>query len=653
MNRHWTIGTAGHVDHGKTSLLNVLTGKDLDTHKEEKKRGITINNGYFHLKLNELEVGVIDVPGHSDFIKNMISGASGIDLALIVVAGNSGPEKQTLEHLQILSALGLKRAVTVITKSDLMEEDDRIILDEFLEETLTRTGFENTPRVFVSNITNEGIDELKNVLEEELKKLPDLEPKGIFKHCVDRVFSIKGHGTVVTGTVYSGSASNEDTFFMSPGNQELKVRSLQRHGKPTEITVQGDRCSFNLPGLSVEEIDRGNIISNLKVHHSSLIDAELKLFEGCEIKQRWFDAILYSGSYEAQVKISLVNCDSLNDEENGFIQIHLPSERPFSFNDRFILRSSSGEYTLGGGKILDPDPLHHRRRHKIAIERLQEVSKNKLKGLINIKIAESDFVISSRNLAYRINIPEQEILDLANQGLSRTDIFTSGAENFLISRPALKELKKQILKEIDLFHTVNFLSVDGITADELTPKLSSYGEDLNDTFIKVVLDKMISEGSLVKAGNGWALSSFKTSDNEDLYKKIDIVKKWYRDLGFTVYSQGKLLEEVQDQGIDEKLLGKIIPYLVKTEWLTRFEDSYARTSILAKTKRILLIHLIDGEPLTVAAFRDLLEGNRKLCLMAFGLFEKEGLVTRVGDTRELTQKGLQVAKEFQQSQENV
>ena len=653
MKRHWTIGTAGHVDHGKTTLLNILTGKDLDTHKEEKKRGITINNGYFHLKLNDLEVGVIDVPGHSDFIKNMISGASGIDLALIVVAANSGPEKQTLEHLQILSSLGITRAVTVITKSDLLEEEDRLILDELLQETLERTGFQETPRVFVSNLTLEGIDCLKETLEAELKKLPESEPQGIFKHCIDRVFSLKGHGTVVTGTVYSGSASISDEFYLSPENKSIKVRGIQRHSKPTEETVEGDRCSFNLPGLGVDDIQKGDIISNGEIHHSKLIDADLKLFEGCEIKRRWFDAVFYSGSYEAQVRISLLNCDSLTDEAPGFIQIHLPSSRPFSFGDRYVIRSSSGEYTIGGGTILDPDPLHHRRRHQIAIERLEEVQKAGLKGLINIKIAESDFVISSKNLAFRINTPEKEIMAVSEQGLSRTDVYSSKGDHFFISRPALKELKKLILKEVDDFHTVNFLSVDGITVEEITPKLSNFGNDLNEVFIKIILENLVKEGSLRKSGKGWSLSSHKTSDNEDLYKKIEIVKKWYTDLGFTVYSQGKLLEEVEPLGIDEALLGKIIPYLVKTDWLSRFEDSYTRTTILEQTKNILLTYLIDGEPLTVAAFRDLLEGNRKLCLMAFGLFEKEGLVVRVGDTRELTQKGLQTAKEIKHSQENA
>ena len=653
MKRHWTIGTAGHVDHGKTALLNILTGKDLDTHKEEKKRGITINNGYYHLKLEDLEVGVIDVPGHQDFIKNMISGASGIDLALIVIAANSGPEKQTLEHLQIIKSLGVNRAVTVITKSDLIEEDDRLILDEFLEETLTRTGFENTPRVFVSNVTLEGIEELKLTLAEELRNLPDSNPEGTFKHCIDRVFTLKGHGTVVTGTVYSGSAQISDNFYLSPGNKSLKVRAIQRHSKPTNEVVQGDRCSFNLPGLSVDDLKKGDIISNAKMHHSEMIDASLKLFEGCKINNRWFDAVFYCGSYEAKVKISLLNCNELSDTESGFIQIHLPAARPFSFGDKYIIRNSSGETTLGGGKILDPDPLHHRRRHHIALKRLEEIQKDGLKGLINIKIAESDYVISSANLSHRVNVPDEEILEVSRNGLSRTDILTSGKENFFISRPSLKTLKKQILKEVDTYHTINFLNVDGITVEELVPKLSTYGTDLNETFIKILLGNLVKEGELNKTGNGWSLASHKTEDNEDLHRKIEIVKKWYVDLSYTVYSQGKLEEEVAPLGVDKKLLDKIIPYLVKTEWLTRSEDSYARTEIIETTRSILLKNLYEGEPLTVAEFRDILEGNRKLCLMAFALFEKEGLVIRVGDTRELTEKGRQAAMDFIKSHENV
>ncbi|MCH2206735.1 MAG: selenocysteine-specific translation elongation factor [Lentisphaerales bacterium] len=647
MKRHWTIGTAGHIDHGKTSLLKALTGKDLDTHKEEKKRGITINNGFFHLKLEDYAVGVIDVPGHSDFIKNMISGACGIDLAMLVIAGNSGPEKQTLEHLRILKILGMQNIIAVITKADLMEEDDKEILTEFLSETFEEAGFSELPIIYVSSHTGEGLEELKAMLVARLAKLQDVETKGTFRLNIDRAFTIKGHGTVTTGTVTSGSATLEDSFHLYPKDEKLKIRSMQRHGSETDSAVQGDRCSFNLPGISVDELRKGDIISNTEMSQSELVDAQLSLFPGNELKRRWFDALLYSGSYESSVRISLLDCDKLAKNESAYIQIYLPENRPFSYGDSFILRSSSGDVTLGGGIILDPCPLHHRRRHKKVIDYLKDIDSNGLKGLINTKIGETSYVVSSGYLSKELNIPENEIIELTAKGLSRTDIFTTPNNSYLISRPRLKELKKQILKEMDRFHAVHYLNVEGISLDELVPKFASFGDALTGDFMKLVLEQLINDGSVVKSGGGWSLSSFNPTEADDLKENIELVKKWYIHNDVNVYSQRNLLEEAEPKGITEKKLDTIISFLVKSNWLTKFEDYFTMTEAIDRIRPRLLSHLHNVEPLTVAGFRDLIEGNRKFCLMAFALYEREGLVVRDGDNRVLTQKGVQFVRELE------
>ena len=647
MKRHWTIGTAGHVDHGKTSLLKALTGKDLDTHKEEKKRGITINNGFFHLELDGYAVGVIDVPGHSDFIKNTISGACGIDLAMLVIAGNSGPEKQTLEHLRILKILGMQNIIAVITKADLMEEDDKEILTEFLAETFEEAGFKELPIHYVSSQTGEGIESLKTMLVAKLADLQDVESSGTFRLNIDRAFTIKGHGTVTTGTVTSGSANIGDDFYIYPQNNQIKIRSMQRHGSETSSSVQGDRCSFNLPGISVDEINKGDIISNKEMSQSELVDAKLSLFPGNELKKRWFDALFYSGSYEASVRISLLDCDGLSENESAFIQVHLPEKRPFSYGDSFIIRSSSGDTTLGGGIVLDPCPLHHRRRHNKALEYLKDIDKSGLKGLINTKIGETSYVVSSGYLSKELNIPENEITELTSKGLSRTDIFKTANSSYLISRPRLKELKKQIQKEMDRFHAVHYLKVDGISLDELVPKFASFGDALTQDFMKLVLQQMIDEDTVIKSGSGWSLSSFNPTEADDLKANIELVKNWYIKNDVSVYSQRNLLEEVEKKGIDEKKLDTIISFLVKSNWLTKFEDYFSITEALDRVKPILLSHLHNVEPLTVAAFRDLIDGNRKFCLMAFALYEREGLVVREGDTRVATQKGIQFLREME------
>jgi selenocysteine-specific elongation factor len=647
MKRHWTIGTAGHVDHGKTSLLKALTGKDLDTHKEEKARGITINNGFFHLKLDQYEVGVIDVPGHSDFIKNMISGASGIDLAMLVIAGNSGPEMQTLEHLRILKVLGMKNIIAVVTKADLMEDDDKEILSEFLEDTFTEAGYSELPILYVSAHSGEGLAELKSMLIERLAHLQDLDAQGSFRFYLDRSFTIKGHGTVSTGTVTSGHATASDDFYLFPQDISLKVRSMQRHGAETSSVVQGDRCSFNLPGVAVNQLAKGDIITTTKMSQSPLIDSEFTLFPGNELKNRWFDALFYSGSYEANVRVCLLDCDRLEENGKAFLQIHLPSKRPFSYGDSYILRASSGDVTLGGGRILDPCPLHHKRRHKKVLDALIDISFSGLKGLVNTKISESSYVVSSKYLSTALNIPEQEIHDLADQGLSRTDIYKEKGVSYLVSRPRLKEFKKKITREIDKFHAVHYLNVDGISLEELTPKFASFGDAVNHDFMKLVLTQMVNSGSLIQSGRGWSLASFNPTEADDLKENIELVKAWYINNDVSVYSQRNLLEEVESQGIPEKKLDTIISFLVKSNWLTKYEESYAMTDAVDRIRIHLLKHLLTEEPLTVADFRDLIEGNRKFCLMVFALYEREGLVVRQGDTRVLTPKGAQQAKEYE------
>ena len=659
MKRNFIIGTSGHVDHGKTALIKALTGKDLDTHKEEKKRGITINNGYTHLQINDFNVGVIDVPGHRDFISNMIAGATGIDVAMLVIAANSGPEKQTEEHLKILEMLDVSSVIIVLTKCDLVEEDELEMSKELILDLCGDSELKNAPMVEVSALKGTGLEELKDEISRQLAHLQDKTADGIFRHYLDRSFTIQGHGTVVTGTVHSGSYNIGQSLWLHPAMKEVKIRSIQRHNNSVEEVFRGDRCSMNVTGIKKEEISSGMILSDTQLNKVILIDAELEVFGDVKPGEFWCEALFYTGSYQSRVKVSLLDhksdievddADYVDGElvnEKRFIQLHLESPFAVSFGDKFILRNTSDSHTIGGGTLLDPMPLHHKRRRKSIIENLERISNKGLAALLSIKIHEAAFMKSGRSLARDLNLSLGQIVQAIDEGISRIAVLKGTNDTYLIPKLLLKVLKKDILKAIDDYHIVNYLKEDGMSLDEIAPKFRSYNNDSTDTdFIKQVLNNLCKEELLISRNGTWCAKSREIFADGDLEKKVSLVRRWYSDLGFFTHSQRNLIEDMEKVGLDEELTKKIVIFLMKDGWLTRFEEVYLISDHIQTVRKTMLSYLLENNGLTVASFRDLIEGNRKMCLACFSIFEKERIVTREGDDRVLTQKGRQLANEL-------
>lgn len=656
MKKNFIIGTSGHVDHGKTALIKALTGKDLDTHKEEKKRGITINNGFTHLQVDEFEVGVIDVPGHRDFIKNMIAGATGIDIAMLIIAANSGPEKQTLEHLKILDMLNVSSVIIVLTKCDLVDEEELDLTKELISELCEETKLEGAPIVQVSALKQLGLDDLKSVISTQLKAIQANAVQGPFRHYLDRSFIIQGHGTVVTGTVHSGSCKKGQKLWLHPSMKEVSIRSLQRHGKPVEEVYSGDRCSLNVTGIKKEEISPGMVISDRQLNQVTLIDAELEVFGDIKPGDFWCDALFFTGSFDVQVKLSLIDKEMEITEDDPeylegetfkkkrFIQIHLPAPFPVTYGDKFILRNTSDTHTIGGGKILDPNPLHHRRRSKTVLERLQRISEKGLNTLLNIKIHEAAFMKSVSDLAYELNLSKEQIEEAIEKGLSRISILKGSEDTYLIPQPRLKALKKEILIVINDYHIVNYLNEAGISLDEIAPKFKSYSETNSDSdFIKQVLNNLCKEDLLTFNKGTWSVKGRDIFADSDLKTQVEKVKGWYLAQGMCTYSQRVLIDEMAKYNIDEETVNKMVIFLQKSGWLTRLEDFFIITETIDSARNILLKYLLEHERSTVAEFRDLIDGNRKFCLQCFALYEKDGLVLREGDDRILTEKGRQAA----------
>ncbi|MFY9592245.1 MAG: selenocysteine-specific translation elongation factor, partial [Bacteroidales bacterium] len=380
--KHLIIGTAGHIDHGKTSLIQLLSGIDCDTHKQEKERGITISLGFSHVGLPSGQVlGIIDVPGHKDLIDTMISGASSINLVLLVIAADEGIMPQTSEHLNIINALGIKHGIIVLSKIDLVDEELVEIAKSEIKDFVQNSILENSPIIGVSSHTGEGKDNLILELENFVKSYQETEFKDNFRMYIDRLFVVKGHGSVVTGSVLDGKLESGEEVFLLPSNsKKFRVRAMEKYGKPTEIVQKGDRAAINLIGLKQEDFTRGMLISKNEIVSTKLIDVYISSFDLVPTLKLWTDIIFISGTYQSMGKMHLIDKEKLFAGDDAIAQIHLEKDFVGEIKDRFIFRNSSDDISLGGGFVIDNQPLHHKRRNLELSQKLRNIATNLIQG---------------------------------------------------------------------------------------------------------------------------------------------------------------------------------------------------------------------------------------------------------------------------------
>ena len=343
--KHVIIGTAGHVDHGKTCLIKALTGIDTDRLKEEKKRGITIELGFAYLDLaNGQRVGIVDVPGHEKFVRNMLAGAGGMDLCMLVVAADEGIMPQTVEHLDILSILGIKNGVIVITKTDLVEPEFVELVAEDVKELVQGTFLEKAPILPVSVYKEKGLERLKAVLTEMCNSLPERADSGNFRLPIDRVFTLKGFGTIVTGTLMEGKLKKDQNIVLYPENVPVKVRSLQVHSKDAEVAYAGQRVAVNVPDRKKEEILRGDVLATGdSLYPTMMVDVKLEVLKHTERRIKHGSRVhVYHGTKELLGKVALMNCDELKAGEGGYAQLRLEEKTVLRKGDHFVV---SGIFT--------------------------------------------------------------------------------------------------------------------------------------------------------------------------------------------------------------------------------------------------------------------------------------------------------------------
>ncbi|HEX37317.1 MAG TPA: selenocysteine-specific translation elongation factor [Candidatus Cloacimonetes bacterium] len=637
--KHLIMGTAGHVDHGKTALIQSLTQYDCDTHKEEKERGITIHLGFTHLDLpNGNSIGIIDVPGHKDFINTMIAGASTIDFVLFTIAADSSIMPQTREHLQIMELLGIKRGIIAVTKTDLVDDEMLELVEMEIQDFIEETFLADAPIIKTSVVDGTGIDKLIQCIEDITATIEERSEGEFFRMYIDRIFTVQGFGTVVNGSVLKGKATKSTKLYLLPGEKTLRIRGLEHHGEKVDLVRTGDRASLNVTGLDIDDFERGMLLSEKLIKPTKMIDAEITLFEHERALSVWNHALFLMDTFEDQVRIHLLDKDALTKGERGFVQINLDKACYPLYGDSFIIRSTSNDITLGGGKILDPYPLHHKRRTEKVLSELREISDKGLMGFISAEVKKNQSLVTLTELALMTNTKKDILFELVVSDKSDSiDFYKMDNELLLYSKDKSKKLWNKILFELRKHHHSHPLVQKGKTFEELAGILDMNGEN-QQKFLSMVLKEMIDRGFCKQVEKTYALTEQQNEITSDQQEKIDFINTLFIELGLNVPAPGDLIALAQKKRISEKELEQIVEYLVEKKLIVPIEGFFIHASIIEDAQKKLLDYLHSHDTITVAEFRDILGGNRKVGLLLLVHFDGEGITVRKGDYRILSQK---------------
>lgn len=640
--KHLIMGTAGHVDHGKTALIKSLTNIDCDTHKEEKRRGITINLGFAHLDLPGGDsVGIIDVPGHKDFVHTMVGGASGIDFVLMVIAADSGVMPQTREHLQIMKVLGVKHGLIALTKIDLIDDPELLELAKTdIRELTAGTFLENSPMVPVSVKTGEGLEILKEEIARIITRVEERSADGIFRIFVDRIFSVSGYGTVVTGSVVSGCLNVKDRVYLLPrGKKELTVRRLERHGKEVFGVMAGDRASINLVGLDRADFKKGMIVSDRILNETNILDAKLELFESSPVFGIWSQVIFFTGTYEKPARIHLIDKNKMNAGETGLVQVHLEEPCVLRHGDRFVIRTSSNDMTLGGGEVIDVAPLHHRRRPGKLVTKMTALARGKLPELISNEVRKLFRAVTIKEIAFNLNVSTREVEECAKKKLAK-DIVKYDVKDgmILITGERLQNLRQGVVNAIKEFKKQNPLIDRGANLNEIRGSLKFAKGSADEEVLKKVLEYQAQNGKLIEKNKTWMLADGMTAIDKKMADHLNFFSDYLKSFKMKTPLMSQVRNEAEKRKLSERELKQVLYKLVSTGKAYRINNDYIHADIVDNCREKLKKELSNRKDgITVAEFRDLVGGNRKICLLLLAQYDSEMLTQRVGDLRVLKQ----------------
>lgn len=626
------IGTAGHVDHGKTRLIKALSGIDTDRLEEEKKRGITIELGFAHIPNDAgYNIGVIDVPGHEKFIKNMLAGIGGIDFVLFVVAADEGIMPQTREHFEILQALGIDDGIIAITKTDMVDEEWLELVQEDIRDYVEDSFLEGKPMIPVSAKSGENID----LLKEEIIRKCDRESKRIeapemFRLPVDRVFIKSGFGTVVTGTLMDGTCSLNDEVHVFPEETPAKIRGIQTYGNDVEQAVAGQRTAINLSGVRKEDIRRGDVIAAKgAVSVTGMLDVKLKIFDSSERMVLNNSRVhLYCGSKEVLTKVILMDRDALSAGEEAYVQFRLEEPIAVRRGDRFIIRFYSPIITIGGGQILDAVPEKHKRNRENVLEGFRMLESGNISDIFVLKTGGHKFYSKELLLQELGMLPET-----GNREIERCieeDKLVELEDGTILAASKFQMMTDRLIQLLQEYHESNPLA-EGMPKQELQSRLRDTWHIQEDKIILGAVHRLMNLGMLTDCGKTVSMQGFEavlTPEQEKLKERIAGI---YKDAGIEIPKN----DEIYALDSDKRVINAIFDRLYKEGVLVKVDPSYNisqegwnRVAAAARTAGA------EGS-FVLADFRDTLNTSRKYASVYLAALDRAGITVFDGERRRL------------------
>lgn len=632
--KHFVLGTAGHVDHGKTALIKALTGVDTDRLKEEKQRGITIELGFASLTLPSGQtLGIVDVPGHEKFIKNMVSGAAGIDVVLMVIAADEGVMPQTREHLHICSLLGIARGIIALTKTDLVEKDWLTLVHSEIIDFIKGTFLEGAPVVPVSAVKKEGLTKLIEALDSTTNQLAEKMDDGIFRLPVDRVFTMKGFGTVVTGTLVSDHIKTGEEVQILPENIAARIRGIQIHNQPVDEAWSGQRTAINLQGIEKSVINRGNVLVRPKtVWATQRLDVfvEYLASNAKALKNRSL-VRLHTGTSEIISRIIILEKDELTPGQKGFAQLVLSNKDVVVAGDHFVLRSYSPVTTIGGGKIIDPLPKKHKRLNNKVIEELNSLRQANLPEKISVILERTGFTgISLQRLAFRLGIKAKIIREALESLLSNKKAFLLESDDMtVISAHFFNQLEDVIVKNVTVYHKNHPLK-GGMSKEELKGSLEN---DISPKLFNMVMSSLNKKGTIVSDKDNVRLAEHQVELAGDLNSLRKEIAGIYSQAGLTPPSLNDVMNHFKDRKTKAQ---SIIHLMLKDGDLIKINEELCFWSeSLNNLRNDYKAMLMKDGKATPATFKDLTGLSRKYIIPLMEYFDMNKLTVRIDDHRVL------------------
>lgn len=605
------VGTAGHIDHGKTTLIKALTGRNTDRWEEEQRRGITIDLGftYFDLK-NGDRVGIIDVPGHEKFINNMVAGVVGMDLVLLVVAADEGIMPQTREHMDILGLLGIKKSILVINKCDLVDEEWLELVEEEIQEELEGTFLEGAPVVKVSAATGQGLDELTDTIQQLMSdEVVAKDTQTIPRIPIDRAFTLSGFGTIITGTLISGTITREDVLEMYPIGKECKIRNIQVHGQNQDKCYAGQRVAINLSNVKKKEIRRGCVLApKNSMKNTDLLDVKLKVLEdSMRILTNHERLHLYTGTSEILCRAVLLDKEQIGPGEEGLVQLRLEEEIAVKRGDRFVVRFYSPMETIGGGIVLEPNPVRKKRFDAQTIEELKKKESGSLGDVMELQIKEhGDTMITlaelAKVMAHSVDELKEYLEELEESGT--IFVFPMKKDTYLWHRDSEFAVRQKIEETLQKYHSEHPYRYGMKKAEIHNTFLKKIKPNIFDAYI----ERMTGENVYGRREEYLSLPGYEVPKDAMYLQTEKLIEDTFEKAGydFVRFSEidfGKIprqtAEDVVLMMIDE---GKVIRIN---------EEMFTMKHLMDEAKEKIQNHLKEENLITIAQVRDMFSTSRK------------------------------------------